>query len=340
MCTPPRSPRLATSRRDPLRGVIRAIGVAALVCLAACFPKPLDLHVADASTGAPVDGVALHRHAISLLTLLPSRQDPVRTTADGSARVWIPPLNTNVTLLRPGYEPASVAVYRTEVPESMKGGTRRQLLFQDLKEGEVFEMRMQPCTRTPTRVQLVDAPSGKPIAGADVLARTFLYLPAPGLEDGWGFPDLQSAPTGAEGVATIDRVSGFRNRVTARMPGWADTHADLRAESGDELTLRARPLRWKNIRFEVLDEKRGTPVEGAWVSLDEPRNGLPPDPNAFAACTLPDGLTPPVAVPDVVPLVLAIRAPGHRDRRESLDWNAVRDGDVRTIWVHRNGWFE
>lgn len=320
--------------------MIRAVTVALVACLAACFPKPLDLHVADASTGAPVDGVALHRHAISLLTLLPSRQDPVHTTSDGCARVWVPPLNTNVTLLRPGYEPASVAVYRTEVPESMRGGARKQLLFQDLKEGEIFEMRMTPCTRTPTKVTVVDAPSGKPIDGADVLARTFLYLPAPGLEDGWGFPDLQTAPTDANGTATIDRVSGFRNRVTARMPGWADTHADLRGDSATELTLRARPLRWKTVRFEVLDEKRGTPVEGAWVSLDEPRSGLPPDPNVFAACTGADGLTPAVSVPDVVPLVLDIRAPGHRDRRESLDWNAVREGDVRTVWVRRKGWFE
>ena len=94
------------------------------------------------------------------------------------------------------------------------------------------------------------------------------------------------------------------------------------------------------MRFEVLDEKRGTPVEGAWVSLEEPRNGLPPDPNAFAACTGPDGLTPPVPVPDLVPLVLVVRAPGHRDRREALDWNAVGQGDVRTVWIHRKGWFE
>jgi hypothetical protein len=94
------------------------------------------------------------------------------------------------------------------------------------------------------------------------------------------------------------------------------------------------------VRFEILDEKEGTPVSGAWISLEEPRNGLPPDPNAFAACTGPDGLTPPIELPDVVPLVVEVRCPGHRDRREALDWKSVGEGDIRTIWIRRKGWFE
>lgn len=323
--------------------LVRALARATILlplAATACFPRPLDLHVQDADSGAPVEGVALHRHAISLLTLLPSRDEPVRTRPDGDARIWVPPLNTNVTLLRPGYEPTSIAVLRTQIPDSMKGGERMLIPFDSLHEGETVAMRMKPCTRTPTPVQVVDTTTGKPIAGADVLARTFLYLPAPGLEDGWGFPDLQRSSTSAEGRTSVDRVSGFRNRVTARMPGWADASVDLRTDAPDGLRLRCRPLRWKSMRFEVLDEKRGTPVEGAWVALDEPRNGLPPDPNAFAACTGADGLTPPIPVPDLVPLVLDVRAPGHRDRREALDWNAVQQGDVRTVWIRRKGWFE
>lgn len=313
----------------------------ALLALAACFPKPLDLQVQDADTGAPIEGVAMHRHAISLLTLLPSKQEPVRSQPDGSARVWVPPLNTNITLLRPGYEPASVAVFKKEVPASMRGDADRpRLVFEQLDDRSVVEMKMRACTRLPVQVTVIDAETGKPVEGAQVLARTFLYLPAPGLEQGWGFPDLQEVPTDAAGLATIDRISGFRNRVTARMAGRADAHADLRGDAEGPITLRSRELRWKAVRFEVLDEKRGTPVQGAWISLEEPRAGLPPDPNAFAACTGADGLTPPVLVADEVPLVVLVSAPGHHDRREALDWQGLGEGDVRTMWVKRKGWFE
>jgi hypothetical protein len=309
--------------------------------LTACFPRPLDMHVQDAQTGAPIEGVALHKHAISLLSLLPSRQEPVQSQADGSARVWVPPLNTNITLLRPGYEPASVAVFKKEFPASMQGDSDRpRLLFDNLKDGAVFEMRMKPCTRTPMEVRVVDSETGQPVEGAEVLARTFLYLPAPGLEEGWGFPDMQCVPTEDDGLSKIEQVSGFRNRITARMAGRADANADLSMKAEGSITLRSRRLKWKPVRFEILDEKEGTPVPGAWISLEEPRNGLPPDPNAFAACTGPDGLTPPIELPDVVPLVVEVRCPGHRDRREALDWKSVGEGDIRTIWIRRKGWFE
>ena len=336
-----RSLRMRPSRRTAERACAALVCGVLVTLLQACFPRPLDLHVQDADTGAPVEGVALHKHAISLLTLLPSRQDPVRSASDGSARVWVPPLNTNITLLRPGYEPASVAVFKKEIPASMQGdASRPRLLFENLDDDRAFEMRMKPCTRTSVDVRVVDADTGAPVEGAEVLARTFLYLPAPGLEEGWGFPDMQRAATDGGGAAKVDRVSGFRNRVTARMAGRADANADLRSDASGVLTLRSRTLKWKPVRFEVLDEKAGTPVDGAWITLEEPRNGLPPDPNAFAVRTGPDGLTPPIELPDVVPLVVDVRCPGHRDRREALDWKAVGEGDIRTIWIRRKGWFE
>jgi hypothetical protein len=119
--------------------LLRALALLVAASLTACFPRPLDMHVQDAQTGAPIEGVALHKHAISLLSLLPSRQEPVQSRSDGSARVWVPPLNTNITLLRPGYEPASVAVFKKEFPASMQGDSDRpRLLFENLKA---------PCTR-------------------------------------------------------------------------------------------------------------------------------------------------------------------------------------------------
>jgi hypothetical protein len=232
-------------------------------------------------------------------------------------------------------------VFKKEVPPSMQGDAERpRLLFEELRDGAIFEMRMKPCARTPVEVRVIDTDTNKAVEGATIHARTFLYLPAPGLEDGWGFPDMQSVSTQDDGTAKVDRVSGFRNRLTARMPGRADSHVELRADDKGPVTLRSRALRWKPLRFEVLDEKEGTPVEGAWITLEEPRNGLPPDPNAFAACTGADGLTPTVAIPDVVPLVIEVRCPGHRDRRESIDWKSIGDGDIRTLWIRRKGWFE
>lgn len=311
------------------------------VALPACFPRPLDLQVSDADTGQPVAGVAMHKHAISLLSLLPSKQSPVQSADDGSARVWVPPLNTNVTLLRPGYEPASLAVYRKVPPESMRGDeTRVRLSFDELGDGVVVPVRIRPVTRTPIEVRVRSCEGEGTVPDAEVLASTFLFLPAPGLEDGWGFPDLQRMPAGESGDARVELVSGFRNRITARAPGWTEAHVDLREPLPGPVLLKLRPLNWKPMRFEVLDEKRGTPVAGAWITLEEPRRGLPPDPNGFAGVTGEDGLTPPMSMPDLVPLVIQVRAPGHRDRREALDWSSIGEGDIRTVWVRRKGWFE
>jgi len=324
-----------------LADAARRLMPACTLMLAACFPRPLDLQVSDADTGQPVEGVAMHKHAISLLSLLPSKQDPVRSAADGSARVWVPPLNTNVTLLRPGYEPMSVAVYRKAPPASVRADDERvRLSFEELRDGMVVPMRMKPVRHAPVRVRVTDQRSGEAVPDVEVLAGTFLFLPAPGLEEGWGFPDLQQVRPDADGVATLDLVSGFRNRVTARAAGWTEAGTDLRETPPETFPLRLRPLRWKPLRFEVLDEKRGTPVQEARIVLDEPRRGLPPDPNAFAGVTDESGLTPMLCVPDRVPLVVHISAPGHRDRREALDWSALGEGDIRTVWIRKKGWFE
>lgn len=74
--------------------------------------------------------------------------------------------------------------------------------------------------------------------------------------------------------------------------------------------------------------------------MEEPRRGLPPDPNAFAGVTNESGLTPMLSLPDRVPLVVHISAPGHRERREALDWSALAAGDIRTVWIRKKGWFE
>lgn len=320
---------------------MRALLPLLALSLGACFPRPLDVKVSDADTGLPVEGVAMHRHAISLLSLLPSRQQPVRSAADGSARVWVPALNTNITMLRPGYEPASLAVYRKTPPASMRNDEERvRLSFDELEEGRVVPMRMKPVTLTPIEVRVSDQGTGGAVPEVEVLAGTFLFLPAPGLEEGWGFPDLQRAIPDDRGAARLSLVSGFRNRITARAAGWTEAHADLREAPAEAIALKLRPLRWKPVQFEVLDEKRGTPVPGAWVSLEEPRRGLPPDPNTFAGLTDENGLTPMLLLPDRVPLVIHIEAVGHRERREALDWSSLGEGDIRTVWIRRKGWFE
>ncbi|MFM8518256.1 MAG: hypothetical protein ACKODA_10340, partial [Nevskiaceae bacterium] len=201
-------------------------------------------------------------------------------------------------------------------------------------------MRIRPVTRTPIEVKVRSQDGKEVVPDAEVLASTFLFLPAPGLEDGWGFPDLQRLPANNGAGTRVDLVSGFRNRITARAPGWTESHTDLREPPSGPVTLKLRPLNWKPMRFEVLDEKRGTPVEGAWITLEEPRRGLPPAPNGFAGVTGADGLTPPMSIPDLVPLVIQIRAPGHRDRREALNWSSIGEGDIRTVWIRRKGWFE
>ncbi len=332
---------LFCKHKRALRGL-----VVAWTCLFifGCFPRPLDLQVKDSLNNKPVAGMTIHRHSVTLLSLLATDSNAVKSDPSGDARIWIPPFNTKLTFLEPGFEPASIGIFSSKTTTGMlaeESSSHMVWRFEDLDGKTRRTVPVVPVKYVPITVKVVDQSTGLPIDNAEVLATTFLYLPLPGVEDRWGFPDLQNIRSDTAGRLSVNHASGFRNVITARKPGYQEARQDFVAgNSGSELVLKLRRLETKLILFKAFNAESKQNLEGVVVRLDEQRNGLPPDPNAFAVVSDVAGLTPPVSMPNLMPLVIETYYVGYRRFSMGLDWRSLKDGEVLKIPLQKKGWFE
>ena len=94
-----------------------------------CFPRPLDLQLKDSTNSNPVAGVTIHRHSVTLLSLLATDSNAVKSDALGDARIWVPPFNTKLTLLQPGFEPSTVDVFTSKTTTSMLASDNSSIMM-------------------------------------------------------------------------------------------------------------------------------------------------------------------------------------------------------------------
>lgn len=307
-----------------------------------CFPRPLDLQLKDSTNSNPVAGVTIHRHSVTLLSLLATDSNAVKSDALGDARIWVPPFNTKLTLLQPGFEPSTVDVFTSKTTTSMLASDNSSIMmlrFDDLDGKAKRTMEMAQVKYVPISVKVVDQSTGSPIEDADVLATTFLYLPMPGLEDRWGFPDLQNFRSDTDGSTGVKHVSGFRNVITVRKPGYQEARQDFFA-SQSELVLQLRRLQAKSIQFKTMNSESKEVVGNVVVRLCEQRNGLPPDPNGFAVVSDASGFTPPIPIQNLMPLSVETERAGYHRFTLGLDWRTLKDGEIIKVYVRKKGWFE
>lgn len=322
------------------RPAVHAFACLLFPLLSACG-KPITVHAVSAADGAPLADVRVYRHRFGLLNIFPGKKF-VHTGPDGRAEVSVGSANTNLTMLRAEHEPVLFGVFETPVeaiaPDA--GGYDHVVMFRDIRSApdNEYEVRFTRVRREPLRLTVKDAESGAPVAGADVYASTFLYLPQPGVEADWGFPPVQRAATDAAGAAAVDQVSGFRNRVTVRLAGYQDAVLafDGRAIKGprDE-AVPLRRLRMKQVDFLVVDARTKQPVRGAEVRLGESRDGLPPHPNGWSRTVGEDGRTGPMPVPDMQPFLISVTSSNYKEWRGAPVWRSLREGQVKRLELQR-----
>ena len=321
-----------------------ATAICVLLFQCGCFPRPLDLQLTNASDKNPVEGVIIHRHSVTLLSLLASDSNAVKSDKLGDARIWVPPFNTKLTMLQPGFEPATIDVFASKTTANMlvsESSSYQTLRFQDLDEKIKHDMRLTPVQLVPIKVRVVEQSDGAPIDDAELVATTFLYLPMPGLEDRWGFPDLQDFRSDKGGYSQVNHSSGFRNVITARKPGYQEVRQDFTASNSEsELVLQLRRLQNKTIQFKSVNAQSKEPIPNVVVRLNEQRNGLATSPNAFAVVSDENGLTAPVPIQNMMPLVIETECPGYHRFSLGLDWRTLKDGEVIKVNVRKKGWFE
>lgn len=303
--------------------------------------KPIVVRTVADAGGDPIGDSRVYRHRFGWFNLFPGKKFVV-TAADGAAEVDVGSANTNLTILRSGYEPVIFGVFETPVPAiaADKGGYDHVVMFRDIrpKPDNGYEVRMKAVRREPMSLEVADSRTGAPIEGAEVFGATFLYLPQPGVEADWGFPPLQKATTDEDGRARVDQVSGFRNRVTVRLKGYQDATVEFdgrRVVGPRTVEVPLRQLEFKQVTFLAVDAKSKKPVQGAEVRLGEARDGLPENPNGWKVPAGADGKAGPVAVPDMQPFVLSVTAPGYKEWRGAPVWRALSDGQVKRIEMQR-----
>ncbi len=292
-----------------------------------------------AGSDAPVDDVRIYRHMFTWFTLFPGKKS-VETGPDGTAVVTVGPSNTNLTMLRQGYEPVLLGVFEQGAPSIQPddGGYDYVLLYSTIKDKQVVPVEFRPVRRVPLQLHVVDADSGQSLAGATVFGTTYLYLPQPGVEADWGYPPVQEVTTSAQGQAVVDQVSGFRNRVTVRKPGYCDAELDIdgrKLGSAAAREVALRPFRVKHVDFQVFDASTRMPVAGAEVVLGEQRDGLPMSPDGWKAVTGPTGRTGVQAVPNMEPPLMTVRAKGYPEWRGAPLWRALQDGGTKRIEIRK-----
>lgn len=319
---------------------------AAVACLVAAGAlagcgKPIVVRTIADAGGDPIGDARVYRHRFGWFNLFPGKKFVV-SAADGAAEVEVGSANTNLTILRSGFEPVIFGVFETSVPAiaADAGGYDHVVMFRDIrpKPDNGYEVRMKAVRREPMSLEVTDSRTGAPIEGAEVFGATFLYLPQPGVEADWGFPPLQRAATDEDGRARVDQVSGFRNRVTVRLKGYQDATVEFdgRRISGPRtVDVPLRQLEFKQVTFLAVDAKSKKPVPGAEVRLGEARDGLPENPNGWKVSAGADGKAGPVAVPDMQPFVLSVTAPGYKEWRGAPVWRALSDGQVKRIEMQR-----
>ena len=310
--------------------------LAVLAALAGCG-KPIVVHAVTESRLEPIADVRVYRHRFGFFNFFPGKKF-VETGPDGRAEVSVGSANTNLTMLRAGYEPVIFGVFETPsrsiAPDA--GGYDHVVMFKDIQSAprNEYEVRFRPVRREPMHLSVVDSSTHAPVPGAEVFGATFLYLPQPGVEADWGFPPLQDVKTDAAGAATVDQVSGFRNRITVRLAGYQEAVVafDGRTISGPRsVDVPMRKLQVKHVDFLVIDAKSKAAVPGAVVKLGESRDGLPPNPNGWTRTGGADGRTGLVPVPDMEPSLLSVTAKGYEEWRGAPVWRALVEGQTKKL---------
>jgi hypothetical protein len=319
----------------------RSAAIALALAATAGCGKPIIVHAVTESAADPIADVRVYRHRFGFFNFFPGKKF-VETGPDGRAEVMVGSANTNLTMLRAGYEPVIFGVFEKPsvaiAPD--KGGYDYVIMFADVKDkpNNEYAVRFHPVRREPMTLEVLDSRTSAPVPGADVYGATFLYLPQPGVEADWGFPPLQTSKTDAAGKAVVDQVSGFRNRVTVRLAGYQDAVVafDGRTITGPRsVDVPLRKLQLKQVDFLVVDAKTKAPVAGAEVRLGESRDGLPPNPNGWTKVVGTDGRTGPMPVPDLEPFLVSVTSSNYKEWRGAPVWRSLDDGQTKKLELER-----
>jgi hypothetical protein len=297
-----------------MRAAFLIIATTLAALCSGCVIQPIQLRAVQPD-GRPVEGVDVYRNTLGWFKIFASDDEPFVSDGDGVAGFTLFSRRTSLTVFKPGYEPRQVIVMPYDgVRTDIRGEGETTIDFDRVKGKEPIDFPLVPVTRTP-------------IEGATVYLSTFIYLKEQGAEQSRGRLPVQQALTAADGLAQVEFISGFMNRVVVRAPGRVGTSVELRTPRSLDVLARSRETR--EVSFRVIDRRSKLPLSGAVVSAGQSSDGLPPDPDAFSVTTPTGGVTPPITLARRVPLYVHVKAPaGYKDTDIHLEWRKLVDSPL------------
>ncbi len=301
-----------------------------------CVSKPVQIHVLDDASGAPIANASILQHGARFLDFIPRSGDAIRTNDDGRADLVLNARGTSLALLRAGYVPTGLSI--VPAPRGAKSANptpvmhvdaspQNYLEFESLAPHALIDVRLTPIVPWQIRICVRDE-RGAPLPAAEAIVETGLFLPKDGTEGEWGRPPLLRLVTDASGCTVVTAHRGLRNYLYVRMAGRMSERIALDALEGTaEVAVTLQQVEFKPVILRVVDGATGAPIEFAVVELGKQFDGIARDPNGWSVKTDANGCTPTVSVPDLDCLVVTVASAKFHARREPLCWKAL--GTVR-----------
>ena len=321
----------ASAAGHPMRAAFLIVATTLAALCSGCVIQPIQLRAVQPD-GRPVEGVDVYRNTLGWFKIFASDDEPFVSGTDGVAGFTLYSRRTSLTVFKPGYEPRQVIVMPYDgVRQDIRGEGETTIDFDRVKGKEPIDFRLVPVTRTPIEVRVRDE-DGRAVEGATVYLSTFIYLKEQGAEQSRGRLPVQQSATADDGIARVEFISGFMNRVVVRAPGRVGSSVELRSPRSVELVAAERETR--PVAFRVIDRRSKLPLAGAVVSAGQASDGLPPDPDAFSVTTPTGGLTDSIVLARRVPLYVHVKAPsGYKDTDVHLDWRKLTESPLPVFQV-------
>lgn len=265
--------------RTAIRSLLAASTVLLVAgCVAPYESKDIAVVAVDVETGLPVPGVRIFRH-VDEPALLNSPDDAVTDTDEhGVASFKAPRLHAKWLVTCDGYEPRLVD-FRSRVPAEASGRFETAFVWSDITDDGSLELEMTPMTPRVVDVKVVDADTGAPIVGAEVVQTSTSFFGRELDRSLFGVPVSISTVTAADGRVTLTLSPCLSTEVSIEAVGHEGTATTFDPDSPAGVPSRReialQPYQYEPMRILVMDRATGLGVAGAVirVRLDDPATG-------------------------------------------------------------------
>lgn len=247
-------------------------------CVMPFESKDISVVAVDTETGLPVSGVRILRHVDDPMDA-DQAEEPVATTdAEGTAAVGAPRRSGRWLVTCDGYEPRLVE-FPSRAPAETAGRFECVKVWSEIARSGTLELAMTPMSIRSVDFKVVDADTGSPIPGAEVVQKSTPFFGRELDRRLLGFRAEAVCATNDDGRVTLSLPDCLETEVSIEAIGHAGTTTlfDPQSPAGvpGRREVALQPYQYEPIRILVLDRSTGLGVADAVVRvrMNDPHDG-------------------------------------------------------------------